>query len=236
MKCCTSDVSSVPPPQDDAAPDLTSPDVPQHHSDMLELVHSNPLLYLGNYAPPASGPALALGCLRSSCRTLQGSTSKTHEALAGIWYYPETAGAILRKKNLRLCKHNKRRKRGHLLIMISTNKVQFCYPFCVNKFELFVIRDCYSEAVLILCYFLVPIPYSLMIVLPSIMKRTAQRWSAQSLFLFNYEIIFRNSLQFLTIITTEIFIFTALPPPFASIITKIKSKGFLSSYSKNIWN
>lgn len=82
---------------------------------MLELVHINPLLYLSNYAPSASVPGLALGCLCSSCRSLQGSMNKKYEALVYTWYYPQPAEKPYWEKNLILCKHQERRKCGHLL-------------------------------------------------------------------------------------------------------------------------
>lgn len=116
---------------------------------MLKLVHINPLLYLSNYAPSASIPGLTLGCLCSSCRSLQGSMNKIYEALEYTWYYLEPSEAILRKKSypLQTPREEKTWVLTEWIIITSANKVQFCFASSVNKLEFFVIG--FSEAVLI---------------------------------------------------------------------------------------
>lgn len=151
---------------------------------MLELVHINTLLYLSHYAPSASVPGLALGCLCSSCRSMQGSMNKMYEALAYTWYYPEPAEAILRKKYpLQTPREGQTWVFTDWIIMVSTNKAQFCYASSVSMLEFFVIGDWFSEAVLILCYPLVLILYSFVVVLYSVMKGTAQRGRVQNPYL-----------------------------------------------------
>lgn len=168
------------------APELTRPVYQQHHTDMLELVHINPLLYLSNYASSASVPGLGLGCVCSSCRSLQGSMNKTYHALANTWCYPEPAEAIMRKKKILSFANSKWIENVDIycwIITISTNKGQFCYA-SVSKLDFFVIRDWFSEAVLVSCYPFVLILYSFVVVLSSVMKGTPQEVECRILISF----------------------------------------------------
>lgn len=111
--------------------------------------------------------------------------SRTYHALANTWYYPEPAEAIMRKKKKKSANSKRRENVGIYcwIITIFTNKAQFCYA-SVNKLDFFVIRDQFSEAVLVPCYPLVLILYSFVVVLSSVMKGTPQEAQGRILISF----------------------------------------------------